>query len=444
MKKIIRFCYLLWVCFTIAYVWIHFTNNYLLLNGYLVTFIVFTALSVLIIIFIKKIQVKTIIVSLLLGIITVSIFFKTYTYPELMILSIGRFYMLLISLIILFPLRIRIPAIIKTIITNIVIFIVLFEIILHFIFLFTGIDILKRKNEIVRIMPGQKMNNVIVNEHGYIGTPPNERTDKSQWCFIGDSFGIGIVDYRFNFIKMIEDSSEKQTVNLSQPGFSPLDYYKQMIKYVHQGKYEKCFIVIFTGNDISEWRFEENNWSYKKSRIYCLISNIVYSIRFRDFANGESDFTETQFIDIECRRALFNEFPDEELWNRFRKVINEMNEYAREMKIELVYILIPDEYTINSDLQNEINRKTGINIDFMLIHNRVLRLLKSLNCIVIDSYPYIYEMNEQGINPYKPFNTHINRDGNYAVYRSVIMRNFLELIDNGTAEKLNKNGTEKK
>ncbi len=246
MKKIIQFFYLLWVCFTIAYAWIYFTNNYLSLKGYTVTFIVFTVLSVLVIIFIKKIHLKTIVVSLLLGIISVSIFFKTYTYPELMILIISRFYMLLISLIILFPLRIRIPSIIKTIITNIIIFVILFEVILHFIFLFTGIDMLKRKNEIVRIMPGQKMNNVIVNKYGYIGTPPNEKSEKSKWCFIGDSFGIGIVDYRFNFIKMIEDSSEVRTVNLSQPGFSPLDYYRQMIKYVHQGNYEKCFIVIFT------------------------------------------------------------------------------------------------------------------------------------------------------------------------------------------------------
>jgi len=72
---------------------------------------------------------------------------------------------------------------------------------------------------------------------------PDKTKDEKRVLFVGDSFCVGVVDYRYNFIKMFEDSLGYEVVNLSQPGFSPKDYLKLLEKYFERIllDYEKIF-----------------------------------------------------------------------------------------------------------------------------------------------------------------------------------------------------------
>ncbi len=195
--------------------------------------------------------------------------------------------------------KIKIPEKIKVLSINFILLIFLSEIFLNLFYIFKPLDILKRKDEILKLYGYSHFNGERVNRYGFLGREFDSFKKNKRILFIGDSFGVGVVDYRFNFIKMVEDSLNFEVVNLSQPDLSPKDYYNLLETYFDKTYSDLTGIIIFSGNDVTEVFYPENNYSFFNLKITNLVRNIF--LFFRSNQNG--DFSEKDFYLIEKSRA---------------------------------------------------------------------------------------------------------------------------------------------
>ncbi len=412
MKKV-SFFYLIFQIITLIIVTVFLINNINYIKPYFTSFLLFYIITILSINFIKRIDLRRFYISIVLSIFFISIFFKNHLFPELLIFTLNRIILLLFIFI-------KIPYYkkFKIIFINTFLLIVILEIFLRLFYFILPVNILKRQNEIMRLYPGQKINNVIVNKHGFIGSDFLDNKNKKTWLFIGDSFGVGIVDYKHNFIKMCEDSFDIRSINLSQPGFSPYDYYNQLIKYYDKIHPDYVFIILFTGNDVSEWYIPENNWSYNNWRIINFFRNIYYFSKYKN--NDYADFEEMDFIEIEKRRSkiLYENKNNEKLLKRYFAFIDKIGQFLISKNAKFSFIIIPDEFEVNINLQNKINENNNIK-DWNKINKETINYLKSRNYQYINTINILKYSFENNNNPYRINNTHINKLGNYLIFLQI-------------------------
>ncbi|PIP13031.1 MAG: hypothetical protein COX48_05450 [bacterium (Candidatus Stahlbacteria) CG23_combo_of_CG06-09_8_20_14_all_34_7] len=343
-------------------------------------------------------------------------FFRTHQYPEIMILAMNRFYLLIFSIL---PLKkLKIHPILSLIYCNIVLFFVFLEIIFNLVFIIHPFEVLKRKAEIFRLTPNTTFNNFPVNEDGYMGRPMFEEKKERRILFIGDSFGVGVIDYGYNFIQMIEDSTEFECINLSQPGYSPLNYLKELDNNLKKSQADLVVIIIFVGNDIINISLPENNWSIENWKTINFIRNVKTVIKNKK--NGGSKdkilkMTREKFLEVEMNRMQANnENLLKEEWNLFEKTIKKIKNFLDKENTKCIFIIIPDEYSVNENLQREITGK--INIDWQYSINRVLKILTENGIDCLNTTGLLQESYSKGINPYKENDTHVNKTGNYIIF----------------------------
>lgn len=421
-RQVLRYLYALWVSFSIAYAWYFYLFHIDAARGYLPTFIIFTGISFLIPVFIRHIPMRAILPALFISILIVSLMFNTHHFPEIMIMAIGRIIILGTLLISLMPIHIHINRTLRIVLINIIVFILCLEVLLGIIYRAAGPDILKSRTDIITPSPGDTINGRTVNSCGYMGNEPGIDSSGEKWLFIGDSFGFGALHYDSNFIYMSQSVFNIVSVNVSSPGFAPDDYLKQLIKYKNANDFSRVFVIVFTGNDISEASLlnvpVQNNWSYKNRYIYRLFVNLRDVLRYEDFAENGNELVRGHYIDIESRRAMFNASSDETLWGRFAENMSDIAHIAEYDSMSLTVILIPDVYTIDSSLQDSIRMHLDMeHMDFMRTHMRAKHVVDSLGIDCIDTYDTLSSAAQAGVVTYIKNNTHINGAGNlYVLY----------------------------
>lgn len=423
MKWFVKHFLRIWIVITLIIACIYVILNPGIAYDYLGTFIAFFLISKVLFMFTPKVKKVMFLYTLPLSFIAVSFFLRTHLFPEMMFLAVNRL-LLLVFLLADKYLNIKFNKVINTILLNIIVFFVSAELVLNLLFAVTGMDILKRQSELFRLQPSTAFsktifNNAEVNTKGYFGMEPDAPKKAERWVFIGDSFGVGVVDYQYNFIQMCSDSLGIETVNLSQPGFSTYDYVKQTRDYIEKAQGDLIVIVLFTGNDINERYISENNWAFKNLKLYCLVRNIIALGASKDVSddNAAFDMGDSLFIQIETRRAQINDkkmYVSE--WGIFEKNINDIKNICKEHNKQLLVLMIPDEFTINTSLQKAIEKRSDTVFDWLEGHNRAKGVLSQLSIDFIDTYPVLDSLNNEGVNPYRANNTHINEAGNYALF----------------------------
>lgn len=417
MRNILR----IWIVVTLIIGFVYVILNPAQAFDYLGSFIAFFLISKILFMYAPKVKKTMLLYTLPVSFIAVSFFLKTHVYPELMFLTINRL-LLLVFILADKYINIRLNKKVNVFIFNIIAIFTGLELMLVLIASATGMDILKRQNDLFRLQPNSQFNNSAVNAEGYPGIAPHTEKKTERWVFIGDSFGVGVVDYRFNFIQMCSDSLGLETVNLSQPGFSTLDYYAQLEKYIDIAQGDRYIIVIFTGNDISERPINENNWAFENLRTVCLFKNAIALMASKNVSDDYTSFDmgDSLYVQIEARRAQIN---DEKMygseWGSFANDLIRIKELCSERKKALTVLTIPDEFTINTELQNEIHDRTGIKYDFLYAHQRVLEILDSLSIRYLDTYNALDTLYKSGVNPYRKNNSHINEIGNRVVFEKL-------------------------
>lgn len=418
MRRKIALIYKTYVAATGLFLLVYYLLNPNIFSGYINT-LLFFAFGSIIVLLPPDPDFRWLWASLPLSLIFVSIFFRTHVYPEILFLAFNRVFLRGFSL---FKSGDRIfKSRVFTVYANIVIFLLLAEVSLNLVYLAKPLDILKRKNDIFRLQPNSEFNGETVNRSGYMGMDFIEKKRAKRLLFIGDSFGVGIVEYKNNFIRMVEDSLGFETVNLSQPGFSPVDYLSQLKIYSDSVNADAVFIVFFAGNDIYDIAMPENNWSIDNLKTVNLVRNICILTMTRAEGKNSPDIRmdDEKFISVERERAsLLNEGKNDERWKLFEKCVKGIRDESERMDLPVEFIIIPDQFSIDTLLQKEIDpdsppdrwKNTAIRMEsiFKLYNIRYLDMTKPLE-----------EAYMNGENPYKKNDTHINEYGNLAVYREL-------------------------
>lgn len=417
MAKRAAAAYKIFAAGTLLFLAIYYLLNHELFAGYNNTLLLFLFASIIVIIG-PSVDFAWLWISAPLSYICIAFFFRTHLFPEIMFLALNRLFLRGLSMI-----RCKkgiFSAKIVTVYINAVIFVVLAEIALNLLFFVKPMDILKRKYDVLRLQPGTIFNGEEVNRHGFLGRDISEEKMSKRLLFIGDSFGVGVVDYRYNFIKMVEDSLGFETVNLSQPGFSPLDYLSQLEQYGDSTNADFLFVIFFSGNDVYDLSMPENNWSFENLRLVSLLRNSAALLKTGS-KGGSPDIgmTEEMFMNIERERSAVSKSKGfEGRWKLFARSIEKIAEKARQKKLPFKFILIPDESAIDTSLQKMIDSRAPEE-RWEYTVKRMEDVFKSNNIGYLDMTQTLLEVYSEGRSPYKKFDTHINEDGNYAVFREL-------------------------
>ena len=202
MKWIMRNILRIWIVVTLIIGFVYVILNPAQAFDYLGSFIAFFLISKILFVYASKLKKEMLLYTLPVSFIAVSFFLKTHVYPELMFLAVNRFLLLAFILADKY-INIRFYKKVNIFMFNLIAIFAGLELILILIASLTGMDMLKRQNDLFRLQPNSQFNNSPVNAEGYLGMDPYSDKNAERWVFIGDSFGVGVVDYRFNFIKMI-------------------------------------------------------------------------------------------------------------------------------------------------------------------------------------------------------------------------------------------------
>jgi lysophospholipase L1-like esterase len=268
----------------------------------------------------------------------------------------------------------------------------------------------------MKLKPNTYFNNEKVNRYGFLGTEFDKPKTKQRILFIGDSFGVGVVDYKNNFIKMFEDSLGYEVINLSQPGNSPKDYYEILVNYFDKTSSDMTFIMIFSGNDITEIYYPENNYSINNLKSVNLIKNFL---SFLQLKNVSGDLSEENFINIENRRSkiLIENSYDKE-WRFFEKNIESITRFFKERKKKVYFLIIPDQFAVDKTLQKDLMENASVQFkEWDFADRKIERILKKYDLkffSLVDTFKICYEKGEE---LYRKNNTHINEKGNYVVFK---------------------------
>ncbi|MEO0288638.1 MAG: hypothetical protein ABIN00_03290 [candidate division WOR-3 bacterium] len=402
----------IYVLVTIVFVTIFFEKKYFL--PYFYTIVGFYISSIAILFF--QLDFKIFLLSFPVSFIFTSIFFRTHLFPEILIITLNRFFYLTIHFLKKYFKDLKIPENLKLMYINIVVLFFLLEIVLNLFYFIKPVDILKRKDEILKLKPGTYFNNEKVNRYGFLGTEFDKPKTKKRVLFIGDSFGVGVVDYKNNFIKMFEDSLGFEVVNLSQPGNSPKDYYEILNDYFDKTSPDMTFIIIFSGNDITEVYYPENNYSLNNLKSMNLIKNFLTLLQLK---NVSGDLSEEDFIKVENRRSkiLIEDSYDKE-WRFFDKNIEYISRFFRERKKKVYFLIIPDQFTVDEVLQKKLLKYSSLQFkEWDFVDRKIEGILKKygLNFFsLVDTFKICYKNGEE---LYRRNNTHINERGNYVVFK---------------------------
>lgn len=389
-----------------------FIDRRIIIN-YLPTLIFFYIFSITLIFL--KIDLNSLLFTLPLSFFIVSFFFRTHLYPEILISGFNRFFLVFLYFFKKVNIKIKIPERIKVVSINFTLFIFLSEILLNMFYIFKPLDILKRKDEILKLYGYSYFNGERVNRYGFLGREFDSLKKTQRILFIGDSFGVGVVDYRFNFIRMVEDSLNFEVVNLSQPGLSPKDYYNLLETYFDKTDPDITCIIIFSGNDVTEVFYPENNYSFFNLKITSLVRNIF--LLFKSNQNG--DFSEKDFYLIEKRRATIlkrDSFKRE--WKIFEKNMETIIDFLKERDVKFFFIIIPDQFSVDKKVQEKIvsyGFKPDYGWDF--VDRRIEDILKEKKVSffsLLDTFKICYI---DGFRLYKDNNTHLNEKGNYTIFK---------------------------
>ncbi|MDD3803543.1 MAG: hypothetical protein PHW02_04035 [bacterium] len=417
--------YRIFVALTILFALAYFVMNPEKIQGYLPTAILFLTASVSAL-FIKEVKFSHLFVTLPAAIIFTAYFQRTHEFPELLIIALSR---LLLTTLTILPLkRIKIHPILSLVYFNALIFFVFAELILSVVYFVRPSDILKRKNEIFRLTPDSEFNNSIVNEKGYMGRTAETEKKEKRIIFTGDSFGVGVVDYSKNFIQMIDDSTDYECVNLSQPGYSPVDYLSELKLNLPAAEADIAVVLIFAGNDILNISYPENNWSIDNWKVVNFARNAFLLLsNKRNVGSGDSEIKlqRSEYLNLENNRAKVLEAGAlTQQWALFEKVIKEIKMILDRNQVKGIFIIIPDEYSVNCQLQNDLSAGKGR--DWLYANRKIGAILKENNIDFFDPTEKLSKAYSDGKNPYKENDSHLNELGNLIIFNE--LKNHLDFM----------------
>jgi len=300
------------------------------------------------------------------------------------------------------------------------------------------------------LRPFTNINGFIVNSDGFY-TPNYELTKRENTIrigFIGDSFLVGVVPYKDNFVNvfanLLDHSGGKvEVVNWGLPCLGPK--YEEKILEVEGFKSSPDYLVwmFFIGNDFTDEAVEGEklplpNLLTKNFLTLRLFRNLsksfsgmqlnrevktdskVYSqggiyIGGGDYDPNKPTLEKDQYLRIESEKLnLFSSlnFPYQALYD-VQKTLLAFKNNCDSRGIKCLIVLIPDEVQVDTALADEViaNRTNPSDLEIDFPQKALIQFFKENNFMYLDLLP-LFKENDDNKKLYQPFDTHWNVEGN--------------------------------
>lgn len=235
---------------------------------------------------------------------------------------------------------------------------------------------------------------------------------------LGDSFAVGAVRYRENFLTLLEDLLNRgarwEVLNFGVSGVSPREYlhiYRTQARFFDPDLVLLCF---FIGNDFRELR--RSSPLHGGSLYFFAIARRLWAIGAEPkFSRDETDsLGEETFRALELNRArLAARDLDRETERRYPATFSQLREIAAELGPRLRVVIIPDEYQVNPRLLPELpgGAEAAAAYDVDQPSRRLREFLDGEGIPYLDLLEPLREAEAQA-RTYIPNNTHWNARGN--------------------------------
>jgi len=270
---------------------------------------------------------------------------------------------------------------------------------------------------------------------------------------IADSFGLGIVPMRHNFVSVaesllrerLEQRYERIAIhNFGVPGVGLPEYARLLTTEVMATNPRLVFLCLFVGNDIHEGNTfgapVRQRYSLQHWRVWSAIERLVklltisseeraqlaatggggrYAGTVPDFIEDSSleppFFTPERFMEIELSRMEVANRHNPWMEKRYPRLRGGLRHFHQSLGDRLMVLLLPDEFQINDELYEEIlqDKKDPENYVRDLPQQRIVAFCKEQGIPVLDLLPLLRSHTKAGgVRPYHLRDIHFNAMGN--------------------------------
>jgi acetyltransferase AlgX (SGNH hydrolase-like protein) len=245
---------------------------------------------------------------------------------------------------------------------------------------------------------------------------------------IGDSFSVGVVPRRLNYISQLQIAMGADTteiINMGVAATEPRDYLAILAREGLTFRPDLVLVGIFIGNDFEQTARRPYEYSYvatlaRAAWRYAQAGPLPAagtSTSAAGYHDDEPTLGADRFMEIEVDRSWVYEKNND----RLRVAVARVTESLRQMKdlalghgAKFVVVLIPDEVQVDPSLNTDVARASGHaaqNLDFDQPNRLLTAALEPEDIRVIDLLP-VFRARGASVPLYKPRDTHWNVAGN--------------------------------
>ena len=282
-----------------------------------------------------------------------------------------------------------------------------------------------------RGQPGERRFDATLNSRGFndiehtVERPPNVGY---RIVALGDSFAVGVVPQRDNFLTRLESLlSARQSVeviNMGVAGTEPGDYLSILADEGIAYGPDLVLVNFFIGNDFETRRARWHERSYLATLVRALWrlgrSSEVVTLRGGDhdvYDDDEPTMNPDIFLEVQVDRTWVYERDSERFAaavSRAAQLLSQMRDLARQAGADIVVTLIPDENQIDSAVRARVVDARNLlpgQLDWEQPNRLITQALKAEAIEVLDLLPILSETARRE-RVYKRSDTHWNVAGN--------------------------------
>lgn len=245
---------------------------------------------------------------------------------------------------------------------------------------------------------------------------------------IGDSFVLGVVPYRDNFLTRLEGAlapaGHVEVINIGIPATEPADYLAML---VHEGlayRPDTVLVHVFIGNDFeapgARWYDHSFTVTFLRA-LWRLRSGTppapAASGGLATYQDDQPSLSRDRFLEIEVDRSWVYDAGEAALAPAVARVagaLETMRDVARRAGADLAVVLIPDEVQVDAALADQVTRASNrapAGLDFDRPNRLLTVALEAEGIPVLDLLP-VFRAAASRERLYKPQDTHWNIAGN--------------------------------
>lgn len=258
---------------------------------------------------------------------------------------------------------------------------------------------------------------------------------------IGDSFGHGVVPYRYNFLTLAEAELQKtrpnlEIYNLGIPRIGPREYVAVLTNEALAYQPDTVLLTFFVGNDFRDATKDyQQRALYEHSYVLSLLRHVVYVAprsKGVDLPLDHDTYVDTEkSIDDEgYRRAkrqaaeLFLETPARiaEQVAISMRYLSEIQRVCQSRRVQLLIAVLPDELQLYERVQRQFlgdaRGEGSAPLDLSLPNRMLDDALEAAHIPHVDLFdPLLEAAHTRAL--YKPNDTHWNIEGNAVAAREI-------------------------